>query len=201
VVVSAGNSQTARVTTAVGSVSFTVTDAFTNPVGSQLVTFSAAGGGSPPASGTTNSSGVVTASGWTMGSTGTESGTGTFTNTLTGTAGSASGNATGFGIYTWSGDVAAIIGPTTSSCSGCHVWNRNPNNIVGVAAANPACAGVARIVASSAATSLIYQMVLAAPEPAPPCVGRMPPSAGLGSATSEPVKAIRAWINNGALNN
>jgi adhesin/invasin len=203
VAVSAGDSQTARVTTAVGSVSFTVTDAFTNPVGSQLVTFSAAGGGSPPASGTTNASGVVTASGWTMGSTGTENGNGTFSNTLTATAGVASVGATGFGIFTWSGDVAAMIGPSASFCSGCHVWNVNPNNIVGVAAANPACGGVSRIVASSAATSLIYQMVSNAGDVAvPPCVGRMPNASGLGNTTSDPeLKAIRAWINNGALNN
>jgi hypothetical protein len=203
VVVSAGNSQTARVTTAVGSVSFTVTDAFTNPVGSQLVTFSAAGGGTPPASGATNSSGVVSASGWTMGSTAVDNADGTFTNTLTATAGAASVGATGFGIFTWSGDVSAMIGPG-SVCDGCHIsWNRNPNNIVGVAAANPACGGVSRIAASSASTSLIYQMVSNAGDVvAPPCVGRMPNASGLGNTTTDPeLKAIRAWINNGAPNN
>ena len=202
VVATGGDSQTARVTTAVGSVSFTVTDAFSNPVGSQSVSFSASGGGSAPASTTTNASGVATGTGWTMGSTGTENSDGTFANTLTATAGVAVGNASGFGIFTWSGDISAMIGPG-SVCSGCHAWNRNPNNIVGVAAANPACGGVSRIVSSSAATSLIYQMVSNAGDvAAPPCVGRMPNASGLGNTTSDPeLKAIRAWINNGAPNN
>jgi hypothetical protein len=205
VVVSAGNSQTARVTTAVGSVSFTVTDAFANPVGSQLVTYSAAGGGSPPASGTTNASGVVSASGWTMGSTGTENSNGTFTNTLTATAGAASVGATGFGIFTWSGDVAPIIGPG-SSCDGCHApsWNRNPDNLVNDVPTLAPCntSGLVRVVAGDASTSLLYRKVSNAGDVLAPCGGRMPGVAGLGNTTSDPeLKAIRAWINNGAPNN
>jgi hypothetical protein len=195
VVSAAGNNQTARVTTAVGTVTFTVTDALANPVGSQLVTYAAAGGGSPPASGTTNASGVVSATGWTMGSTGTENANGTLVNTLTATAGLVAGNATGFGIYEFFDDVLPII---QGSCDGCHDvdFRRNPDNIVGFASTTGvSCDGVIRVTASNANASLLYTKLISTP----PCGSRMP--IGVPFFTESTLKIFRTWINNGAPNN
>jgi hypothetical protein len=199
VVVTGGNNQTARVTTAVGGVSFTVTDAFGNPVGSQLVTYSAAGGGSPPASGTTNAAGAVTGTGWTMGSSGAEGATGLFTNTLTATAGAASGGATGFGRFEFTEDVSPIL----SGCDGCHYVNFTRANIVNQADQNPSgftsCSGWLLVDDFDANASLIYRKTAGTTVGGTaPCGGAMPGTAGLTAAQRT---IIRAWINNGALNN
>jgi hypothetical protein len=196
VVVSGGNSQTARVSTAVGSVSFTVTDAFSNAVPSQLVTFSAAGGGSAPASTTTNASGVATGTGWTMGSTGSENGNGTFNNTLTATAGIAAGNASGFGVYEFTEDVSPIL----SGCDGCHYVTFTRANIVNQADQNPlgftSCSGWLLVDDSNANNSLIYLKTAGTTVGgAAPCGGNMPSSSGLSAAQRT---IIRSWINNGA---
>jgi adhesin/invasin len=201
VIVNGGNSQTARVGFAVTTdPSFLVRDAFLNPVSGQLVSFSAAGGGLvSPASASTNASGIVTVTSWSMGSTGTENANGTFTNTLTADAGTPSVNATGFGIYTYSGDVAPLIG-TSSGCEGCHYASWTRANIVNVGDADPAgyasCVGWLLVDDGNANNSLIYRKTAA--NPGQPCGGAMPGAAGLAAASRT---IIRAWINNGALNN
>jgi len=114
-------------------------------------------------------------------------------NSVTLTAGSASGTATDYGIYTWATNVAPLIGPSASFCSSCHAWNRNPNNIVSVASS---CAGWNYVAAGSAGSSYIYTKMTGAPA----CGGNLmpPPTGGMTAAN---LKIIRAWINNGALNN
>jgi len=113
-------------------------------------------------------------------------------NSVTVTAGSASASATDYGIFTWSGDATAVIGPSASTCSSCHAWNRNPNNIVTVASS---CAGWNLVAAGAAGSSYIYTKMLGTAA----CAGNpMPPPGGSSAAN---LKIIRAWINNGALNN
>jgi hypothetical protein len=203
VVASAGNNQTARVSEAVATdPSFTVTDAFGNPVGGQSVSFSAAGGGAvSPSSGATNVSGVVTVSSWTMGAGGTENGDGTFVNTLTATAGSASADVVASGIFTWSGDVSPIV---TTSCLGCHAAFTGPAALVNVMPTFAPCnaTGPVRVVAGNAAGSLFYRKVSLAGDAPLNCGGFMPGASGLGNTVNDPdLKIIRAWINNGAQNN
>jgi hypothetical protein len=164
------------------------------------VSFSAAGGGGVgPASATTDAAGVVTVTSWTMGSTGTEGGTGLFTNTLTATAGSASGNATGFGRYEFTEDVSPIL----SGCDGCHYINWTRANIVDQADQNPlgftACSGWLLVASGNATNSLIYRKTAGTTVGGvPPCGGAMPAAAGMSAAQRT---ILRAWINNGALNN
>jgi hypothetical protein len=118
---------------------------------------------------------------------------GRMANSVTVTAGSASGSATDYGIYTWSVNAAPLIGPSASFCSSCHAWNRNPNNIVGVASS---CAGWTYVAAGAAGSSYIYTKMIGTQA----CGGNtMPPPAG--GMTAANLKIVRAWINNGALNN
>jgi hypothetical protein len=108
-------------------------------------------------------------------------------------AGAASGAATDYGIYTWSGDVNPVIGTPATFCSSCHSWS--PGTIVGVAATLAPCAGQTRVVAGNAGASILYTKSANAAT----CGGVMPPSStGLSAAN---LKILRAWINNGALNN
>lgn len=197
IAVNNGNSQTARVGTAiVTDPSVLVRDAFLNPVPNVTVTFSVTGGGGSavaPATPLTNSSGIATAGGFVLGGTSADDALGRMSNTMSGSAsGAGSTTFTELGIYTWSGDAAPVIGPTASTCSACHALNRNPNNIVGVASS---CAGWDYVVAGNAASSYVYTKMAGTQA----CGGNaMPPPGGASAAN---LKIIRAWINNGALNN
>jgi hypothetical protein len=124
-------------------------------------------------------------------------------NSVTVTANGFSGTGTDFGIYTYSLDAAPIL----NGCTGCHYapWTRA--NIVGVtqndAAGYTACttANSASLLvsASNANVSLIYLKTAGTTVGgSPPCGTAMPSSAGLDLPTR---KILRAWINNGALNN
>lgn len=120
-------------------------------------------------------------------------------NTVTVTAGSAFASATDYGIYTYGADASPIL----SACDGCHYINWTRANIVGQPDQNPvgftACSGYTLVTASNANASLIYLKTAGtAVGGAPPCGGAMPGAAGLSAATR---KILRAWINNGALNN
>ena len=197
IVVNGGNGQTARIGTAVATApSVLVRDAFLNAVPNVTVTFSVtAGGGSAqfPSTPLTNASGIATVGGFALGGTSADDALGRMSNTMSASAsGAGSTSFTAFGIYTWSGDAAAVIGPTASTCSGCHAWNRNPNNIVSVASS---CAGWNLVAAGAAGSSYIYTKMAGTQA----CAGNaMPPTAG---STAANLKIIRAWINNGALNN
>jgi hypothetical protein len=158
------------------------------------VSYSSTNSGSFGGPGTTNGSGQVTLTSWTMAGTAADDASGRMANVVSVTAGGASGAATDYGIFAWLSDVKPIIGPTASFCSGCHVWDRNPNNIVSTAGTGT-CAGFTRVVATSSGLSMLYTKSANAP----PCGGVMPPSStGLSAAN---LKILRAWINNGALNN
>jgi hypothetical protein len=197
IVVNGGNSQNARVGTAIlTDPSVLVRDAFLNPVPNVTVTFSVtAGGGSAiaPTTPLTNAFGIATVGGFVLGATSADDALGRMSNTMSASAsGAGSTSFTEFGFYTWSGDVSPVIGPTASTCSACHSLNRNPNNIVGVASS---CAGWNYVVAGSAASSYVYTKMAGTPA----CGGNaMPPP---GGSTAANLKIVRAWINNGALNN
>jgi adhesin/invasin len=184
----------ARVGSAVGTLpTYTVRDQFSNLVPNFAVSYSSTNSGAFSGPGTTNASGQVTLTSWTMAGTAGDDASGRMANTVTVTAGSASGGATDYGIYTWAGDVNPIIGTPTTFCSGCHSWTQA--NIVGVAGTG-GCAGFTRVVATSASLSMLYTKMTG---PLPCGTNLMPPPAGGMSAAN--LKIVRAWINNGALNN
>jgi hypothetical protein len=190
--------QAARITTGVGTrPTYTVFDQFSNPVPSTAFTVAAAGGGSvSPTSGSTNASGQVTLTSWTMGGTGTETTRGGLLNTATLTAGSAAGVATDTGFYLLSSDVQTSV--YNASCTSCHSGGIAPNltsgnsfsSTVGVAST---CTSGTRIVAGSASTSVLYLRVTGG------SCGQMPPSGPLISAGAQQI--LRTWINRSALNN
>ena len=185
----------ARVGTDVGSFpTYTVRDAFSNLVPNFAVSYSSSFSGAFGGPATTNGSGQLTLTSWTMAGTNGDDASGRMANSVTVTTGSASGAATDYGVYTWLSDVKPIIGPSASFCSGCHSWDRNPNNIVSVAGTG-GCAGFTRVVATSAGLSMLYNKMTGVP-----CgTNQMPPPSGGMSAAN--LKIVRAWINNGALNN
>ena len=185
----------ARVGTGVGTFpTFTVRDAFSNLVPNVAVSYSSSGSGAFSGPATTNGSGQATLTSWTMAGTSADDASGRMANNVTLFAGSASNTATDYGIYTWLSDVRPVIGPTASFCSGCHAWERNPNNIVSTAGTG-GCAGFTRVVATSAGLSMLYNKMTGVP-----CgTNQMPPPSGGMSAAN--LKIVRAWINNGALNN
>lgn len=197
IAVNGGNSQTARVGLAVATdPSVLVRDAFLNPVPNVTVTFGVTGGGgSPiaPATPSTNASGIATVGGFLLGGTSADDASGRMSNTMSAAAtGAGSTTFTEFGIYTWSGDVSPVIGPTASTCSACHSLNRNPNNIVGVASS---CLNWNYVVAGNASASYVYTKMLGTAA----CGGNpMPPPGGSSAAN---LKIVRAWITNGAQNN
>ena len=197
-VTSAGFS--ARVGTGVATrPTYTVRDAFSNLVTNFAVSYSSSFSGAFSGPATTNGSGQVTLTSWTMAGTNTDDGFGRMPNSVTVTAGSASGSATDYGIYTWT-DSRAQIG-TGTVCSGCHVsWSMGApldgagtQNLVGFAGTG-GCAGFTRVVASSAGSSMLYNKLTGAP-----CGSQMPLGGPFFSAAQ--LKIIRAWINNGAQNN
>jgi len=183
----------ARVGTGVGTLpTYTVRDQFSNLVPSFAVSYTSLNSGAFSGAGTTNASGQVTLTSWTMSGSAADDGFGRMANQVQLNAGSASGAATDYGIYTWSGDAGPVIGPAASFCSSCHAWNRNPNNIVSVASA---CAGWNLVAAGAAGSSYIYTKMAGTGA----CAGSpMPPPGGSSAAN---LKIIRAWINNGAANN
>jgi len=183
----------ARVGTGVGTLpTYTVRDAFSNLVPSYPVSYSSSFSGAFTGAGSTNASGQVTLTSWTMSASNSDDALGRMANSVSVTANGFSGTATDYGIYTWSGEASPVIGPSASTCSGCHAWNRNPNNIVGVASS---CAGWNYVAAGAAGSSYIYTKMLGTAA----CGGNpMPPPGGSSAAN---LKIIRAWINNGALNN
>jgi len=172
---------------------YTVKDAFGNVVPNQSFTISVGGGGTfSPTSGTTNGSGQFTATSWTMGSINADAANGTMSNTAQMTAGSAVGTATDFGIYTWSGYVSALIS-TGSTCQGCHGWTYA--NTVGVSSG---CGSLPTIIlAGNANSSDLYNKLASA---SPTCGGSQMPLSGTPFNATQ-LKEVRAWINNGALNN
>ncbi len=185
----------ARVGTGVATrPTYTVRDAFNNLVPSFAITISSTGGGTPsPTSGSTNASGQFTLTSWTMGGTAVDAANGTMSNTATLTAGSATGTATDFGIYTWSGDAISLLS-TGSSCNvSCHAWTYA--NMVGQASG---CGSLPTlIVAGAAGSSDVYNKLSSS---APTCGGGQMPAGGPFYSTAQ-LKIVRAWINNGALNN
>ena len=183
----------ARVGTGVGTLpTYTVRDAFNNLVPNFAVSYSSSFSGAFGGPATTNGSGQVTLTSWTMAGTNSDDASGRMANSVTVTAGSASGAATDYGVYTWLSDVRPVIGPSASFCSSCHTLDRNPNNIVGFASS---CGGIIYVAAGSAATSFVYQKIIGTQA----CGNPMPPPAGGLSAAN--IKIVRAWINNGAQNN
>ena len=188
-------SQTARVGTGIGTKpTYTVLDAFSNPVPSQAFTVATGGGGSvSPTSGSTNASGQVTLTTWTVGGSGTETGTGGLLNTATLTAGSAVGMATDTAFYSYANDVQPIYNANCTSCHGVApvlTAGSSYSQTVGVAST---CTSGTRIVAGSASTSVLYLRVTGG------SCGQMPPSGPLISSTSQQI--LRTWINRSALNN
>jgi len=185
----------ARVGTAVGTLpTYTVRDQFSNLVPNFAVSYSSLNSGAFSGPATTDGSGQVALTSWTMSGGAADDASGRMANDVTVTAGSASAAATDYGVYTWLSDVKPVIGPTASFCSSCHAWDRNPNNIVSVAGTG-GCAGFTRVVATSAGLSMLYNKMTGTPCGASP----MPPPAGGMSAAN--LKIVRAWMNNGALNN
>src|SRR5262249_27460176 len=175
-----------RVGTDVGSYpTYTVRDAFSNLVPNFGVSYSSLFSGSFGGPGTTNGSGQVTLTSWTMAGTNSDDASGRMANSVSVTAGSVSGTATDYGVYTWLSDVRPIIGPSASFCSSCHAWDRNPNNIVATAGTGT-CAAFTRVVAGNAGSSMLYNKAANAA----PCGGVMPPSStGLSAAN---LKILRA---------
>jgi hypothetical protein len=179
-----------------------VLDGFGNPVPGVLVTFSGlTGGGS--AGGTsvsTNAGGLATLGSWTMGNTAGDDALGRFSNTIGASAsGTGTATVTDYGIFTWAGDAAPLIS-TASGCNGCHYanWTVSPNTIVGVAShtnsAPYVCQGYTLVTSGSAGASLMYLKLAGAP-----CGSQMPLGGPVFSAAN--LQKVRAWINNGALNN
>ena len=191
-VVNAGFS--ARVGTGVGTLpTYTVRDAFSNLVPNFAVSYTSLNSGAFSGPATTNASGQVTLTSWAMAGSAGDDSFGRMANQVQLNAGAASGAATDYGIYTWSGDVNPVIGTPATFCSSCHSWS--PGAIVGVAATLAPCAGQTRVVAGNAGASILYTKSANAAT----CGGVMPPSStGLSAAN---LKILRAWINNGALNN
>jgi len=185
----------ARVGTGVGTLpTYTVRDAFSNLVPNVAVSYTSLNSGAFGGPGTTDGSGQVTLTSWTMAGSAGDDASGRMANQVQLNVGAASGAATDYGIYVWLSDVKPIIGPTASFCSGCHSWDRNPNNIVSTAG-TAGCAGFTRVVATSAGLSMLYNKMTGVP-----CgTNQMPPPSGGVSAAN--LKIVRAWINNGALNN
>ncbi|HKE90278.1 MAG TPA: Ig-like domain-containing protein, partial [Gemmatimonadales bacterium] len=203
IVVNGGNNQTARVGTGVATApSVLVRDAFNNAVPGATVTFSVtAGGGSltAPTAPTTNASGIATLGGWTMGSSSADAANGTMANSLSASAsGAGSTSFAASAIYILSGDVQPIY---TGNCTGCHftggtapdlsTGNSRGSTVNVVASCN---SGFFRVAPGNATNSVVYRRIFDGG-----ICGFMPPAtSGLPAAQQ---KIIRAWINNGALNN
>ncbi|HEY6223812.1 MAG TPA: hypothetical protein VIW26_08505, partial [Gemmatimonadales bacterium] len=148
---------------------------------------------------TTNASGVATLGGWTLGSTSADAANGTMANSLSASAtGAGSTSFAASAIYILSGDVQPIY---TGSCTGCHftggtapdlsTGNSRGSTVNVVATCN---SGFFRIAPSDATNSVLYRRISDGA-----ICGFMPPAtSGLSTAQQ---KIIRAWINNGALNN
>ena len=173
---------------------YTVRDVFNNLVTNGAVSYTSSNSGAFAGPGTTNGSGQATLTSWTMSGAAADDASGRMANQVTLHAGSVTGTATDYGIYTWLSDVKPVIGgpPPATTCSGCHNLERNPNNIVGVASS---CATWNYVVAGDAASSYVYTKMAGTPA----CGGNpMPPPGGSSAAN---LKIVRAWINNGALNN
>ncbi len=203
VVVSQGNGQSARPGTAVATTpGVRVRDTFGNDVCGAAVTFAVtAGGGSVTGASTTAACGgfgaIATVGSWTVGITGTLT-SGAYANGLSATSNGIAAGFTATARYSYSLDVQPIY---NTSCAGCHPGLSLPNlgsgssyaATVGVASA---CGGLVYVVASSSATSYLYQKIINA---IPACGNRMPPGGPfLPAATSN---IIRDWIDNGAPNN
>jgi len=186
--------QAARITTGVGTrPTYTVFDQFSNPVPTTAFTVAAAGGGSvSPTSGSTNASGQVTLTSWTMGSSGTETARGGFVNTATLTAGSANGVATDTGFYSYANDVQPVYNANCTSCHGIAPILTTGNSYSQTVNVASTCVAGTRIVPSSASTSVLYLRVTGG------SCGVMPPS---GQISAPQQTILRAWINRSALNN
>ncbi len=202
VVVSQGDGQSARPGTAVSTApSARVRDSFGNDVCGAAVTFAVTAGGGSVAGGSTTATcagfgAIATVGSWSVGITGSLA-NGAYANGLSATSNGTSVGFTATARYSYSLDVQPIY---TASCAGCHPALSAPNlgsgsshaATVGVASA---CGGLIYVVASSSATSYLYQKVISA---TPTCGTRMPPSGLLPAATTN---IIRDWIDNGAPNN
>jgi hypothetical protein len=177
---------------------YTVRDAFSNVVPSYTVSYSSSFSGTFVGPATTNASGQVTLTSWTMAGTNTDDAFGRMPNNVTVTANGFSSTATDYGIYTYSLDAAPIL----NGCTGCHYAAWSYANIVGVtqqdgagyALCTTANSAPLLVSASNANASLIYVKTAASPS----CGGAMP---GVGGLSAAQRTILRAWINNGALNN
>jgi adhesin/invasin len=194
----ANQAQKARVGAGVSTLpTFTVRDAFSNPVTGYAVTIGAGGGGSlSPTATNTDGIGQVTLASWTMGPSATEV-AGGMINTATLSAGSATATATDTGFYSWSLDVNALIG-TGSVCASCHGFAISGySGEVGVAASCNAAYNLVQ--ASSAGASMIYLKLINAQPTG--CGAQMPPSPTYSPYNASQLKIVRTWINRSALNN
>jgi adhesin/invasin len=206
IVINAGNLQTARVNTAVlTDPSVLVRDAFLNPVPNVTVTFAVTSGGGS-AAGTmpmTNASGVAAVTSWTLGGTSADAANGTMANTMSASAaGAGSTSFSASAIYILSGDVQPIYN-LRCAFAGCHISGGTaPNLSTGfshgstVNVLSNCSPGVFRVNDGSAVASVLYLRVSSTGT----CGGPMPPGASVTVPPAEQ-KIIRAWINNGALNN
>jgi hypothetical protein len=170
-------------------------------------------------SGTMATSGTAPASGTSTGSSGTASGaTSGSASGATGSASGSSGSASGASGSTaalsfadvYVNDIGCICVPCHAPTTGIGYVNGKLDmsssttaytNLVGVKAAGTACGtkGLTRVVAGSAATSLLYNKINAklTGQPAAPCGAGMPDNTM--SLTSDQVNEIKNWINGGAL--
>jgi adhesin/invasin len=206
IAINLGNNQTARVTTAVTTdPSVVVRDAFSNPVPNVTVTFTLGVGGGSVTLNTplTNASGIATIGSWTLGGTSADAANGTMANSLNASAtgtGTVTFNASA--IYILSGDVQPIYN-LRCAFAGCHISGGTaPNLSAGfshgstVNVLSNCSPGVFRVNDGSAGLSVLYLRVSSTGT----CGGPMPPGASVTVPAAEQ-KIIRAWINNGALNN
>lgn len=193
----------ARVGTVVGTLpTYTVRDQFSNLVPNFAVSYSSSFSGAYSGPGTTNGSGQVTLTSWTMSGSNSDDASGRMANTVSVTAGSVFGSATDYGIYTLSGDVQPIY---NARCTGCHAGGLAPNLTTGNAYASTVLVVATcnsahyRVNPSSAGSSTLYLRVSTTTE----CTGAMPPGTTPGTTglSAGQQTIIRAWINNGAQNN
>jgi len=198
----AGNNQTV-VTGSVVTTAPTILlrDAFDNPVPGATITFSASGGGSvDPSLMVTDANGQASTS-WTLSATGHTMGTsGTFQNTLTASAtGLTPLQFVGHARYSFATHVSPIF---PASCSGCHgnfVFSLSHATLVDVASN---CGGAAfpRVSSAGGDTGANASILLLhlTPGATPPCGFAHPEPWASGDPN---LLTLEAWIRNGAPNN
>src|SRR6185437_1733860 len=199
--ISSGNSQIVHVGAgAATKPAVLIKDAFGNLVSGATVTFNSIGGGGS-ATGTTpatNASGIATLGTWTMGSSNADNAHGIMTNTINAAAsGTNTVTFTDSAFFNFSTDAGPLLGTgfTGNPCSGCHNF---PNGWTYASIVNvtSGCSSLKYVLPGNATSSDIYNKISTG---TPTCGSEMPAGGPFFSAAQQ--KMVRAWINNGALNN